>query len=209
MATEIAFGEYLFVSANNKGKIDPVAMLLASREEQKSESSQANKGSGICYNYIHDIESVWWIMVWALFLLCFFDHVLPPIQKVIDIERICDRLKRRFVFKELRKGRYGWIDLNKTKKRSKNNATILKGPMTDVLNAMIDGPSDISSELSTSILELETDGGRLDLSEYFQIDGALLLSDATEKDKSRRYWYDVAIPISFSKDSTESTPDVS
>ena len=67
MAAEIAFGKYLFVSANNKGKTNPVAKLRALRGGKVSESSQANKGSGICYNYIHDIESVWWIAVWALF----------------------------------------------------------------------------------------------------------------------------------------------
>ena len=67
MAAEIASGRYLFAYDDDEGEINPVAMLLASREEQESESSQANKGSGICYNYIHDIESVWWIMVWALF----------------------------------------------------------------------------------------------------------------------------------------------
>ena len=67
MAAEIAFGKYLFVSANNKGKTNPVAKLRALRGGQVSESSQANKGSGICYNFIHDIESVWWIAVWALF----------------------------------------------------------------------------------------------------------------------------------------------
>ena len=138
----------------------------------------------------------------------FFDHVLPPLHQKIVIERICDRLKKRFVFKELRKGRYGWINLNKTKKRSKNNTAILKGPMTDVLNAMINGPNDISSELSTSILELETDGDRIDLSDYSQIDGALLLSEATE-DKSRRSWYNVAIPILFSKDNTDRSHGVS
>ena len=128
-----------------------------------------------------------------------FEHVLPPIRHEIYIERICSGMKRRHVLRSQGKGRYGWNGISKTKKRNINNDTILKAALTDIFCALI---SAVNSELSSNTLELVSDGNRICLSEDFNLDSALLLSDAMEKHKSRRYWYDVAVPISLSKNST-------
>ena len=68
MAVEISRQKYLFAklskdTAKGKGPDD-----YMQRQVDKEKNPRAkNTPKGIYYNYIHDLESVWWIAVWALF----------------------------------------------------------------------------------------------------------------------------------------------
>ena len=68
MPVEIARQRYLFAklskdTAEGKGLDDYMQRLMHKEENPK----QVGEPKGIYYNYIHDLESVWWIAVWALF----------------------------------------------------------------------------------------------------------------------------------------------
>ena len=68
MAVEIARQRYLFAklskdTAEGKGLDDYMQRLMHKEENPE----QVGEPKGIYYNYIHDLESVWWIVVWALF----------------------------------------------------------------------------------------------------------------------------------------------
>ena len=68
MAVEISRQSYLFAklskdTAEGKGLVDYMQRLMHKEENPK----QVGEPKGIYYNYIHDLESVWWIAVWALF----------------------------------------------------------------------------------------------------------------------------------------------
>ena len=68
MAVEIARQRYLFAklskdTAEGKGLDDYMQRLMHKEENPE----QVGEPKGIYYNYIHDLESVWWIAVWALF----------------------------------------------------------------------------------------------------------------------------------------------
>ena len=68
MPVEISRQRYLFAklskdTAEGKGPDD-----YMQRQVDKEKNPRANNTpKGIYYNYIHDLESVWWIAVWALF----------------------------------------------------------------------------------------------------------------------------------------------
>ena len=61
MAVEATYRSYQF--------LDPVCYLSYGSENDDSEDDNLESVDeiGILYNYIHDLESVWWIAVWALF----------------------------------------------------------------------------------------------------------------------------------------------
>ena len=68
MAVEIARQRYLFAklskdTAEGKGLDDYMQRLMHKQKNPRAN----NTPKGIYYNYIHDLESVWWIAVWALF----------------------------------------------------------------------------------------------------------------------------------------------
>ena len=68
MAVEISRQSYLFAklskdTAEGKGLDDYMQRLMHKEENPE----QVGEPKGIYYNYIHDLESVWWIVVWALF----------------------------------------------------------------------------------------------------------------------------------------------
>ena len=68
MSVEISRQKYLFAklskdTAEGKGLDDYMQRLMHKEENPE----QVGEPKGIYYNYIHDLESVWWIAVWALF----------------------------------------------------------------------------------------------------------------------------------------------
>ena len=68
MAVEISRQRYLFAklskdTAEGKGLDDYMQRLMHKQKNPRAN----NTPKGIYYNYIHDLESVWWIAVWALF----------------------------------------------------------------------------------------------------------------------------------------------
>ena len=68
MAVEISRQSYLFAklskdTAEGKGLDDYMQRQVDKKENPRTDDTP----KGIYYNYIHDLESVWWIAVWALF----------------------------------------------------------------------------------------------------------------------------------------------
>ena len=68
MAVEIARQRYLFAklskdTAEGKGLDDYMQRQVDKEKNPRTDDTP----EGIYYNYIHDLESVWWIAVWALF----------------------------------------------------------------------------------------------------------------------------------------------
>ena len=68
MAVEISRQSYLFAklskdTAEGKGLVDYKQRHVDKRKNPRTDDTP----EGIYYNYIHDLESVWWIAVWALF----------------------------------------------------------------------------------------------------------------------------------------------
>ena len=68
MAVEIASQRYLFAklskdTAEGKGLDDYMQRQVDKEKNPRTDDTP----EGIYYNYIHDLESVWWIAVWALF----------------------------------------------------------------------------------------------------------------------------------------------
>ena len=72
MAIEVASGKYLFTKRGTGNNI--LSRMDAYENEQTSSDAQMNVGSGFCNNYIHDLESVWWITVWMVFS---FEKAMP------------------------------------------------------------------------------------------------------------------------------------
>ena len=85
MSIEVAAGKYLFTERGTGNDI--LSRMDAYENEQTSSDAQSNVGPGICNNYIHDLESVWWITVWALFsfekAMSLRDDVLDPMSSSI------------------------------------------------------------------------------------------------------------------------------
>ena len=68
MPVEISRQKYLFAklskdTAEGKGLDDYMQRQVDKKENPRTDDTP----KGIYYNYIHDLESVWWIAVWALF----------------------------------------------------------------------------------------------------------------------------------------------
>ena len=68
MPVEISRQRYLFAklskdTAEGKGLDDYMQRQVDKKENPRTDDTP----KGIYYNYIHDLESVWWIAVWALF----------------------------------------------------------------------------------------------------------------------------------------------
>ena len=67
MAIEIAVQKYLFKPEQlSQPEADFDAEMRANEARLEILRSKSDR-EGIFYNYIHDIESVWWVMIWALF----------------------------------------------------------------------------------------------------------------------------------------------
>ena len=79
MAIEVASGRYLF--AKEKTDNDIVSRLHAYRNKFTSRDTHPDVGPGICNNYIHDLESIWWIIAWAIFSL---EKKMPLGDDVLD-----------------------------------------------------------------------------------------------------------------------------
>ena len=70
MAIEIANQKYLFRSGQFCQSTDTEAEMVAAMRAAEARYAVLKSEpdhNGISYNYIHDIESVWWVMIWALF----------------------------------------------------------------------------------------------------------------------------------------------
>ena len=68
MPVEISRQRYLFAklskdTAEGKGLVDYKQRHVDKRKNPRTDDTP----EGIYYNYIHDLESVWWIAVWTLF----------------------------------------------------------------------------------------------------------------------------------------------
>ena len=68
MAVEISRQKYLFAKLSKDTAEGKDSDDYEQRQVDKEKNPRAgNTPKGIYYNYIHDLESVWWIAVWALF----------------------------------------------------------------------------------------------------------------------------------------------
>ena len=90
MATEIAAGGYDFIE--RKRGVRGLSKLLAEKNEQVSGKPRLASGPGICYNYIHDIESVWWITAWVLFS---FEKKAPSEDDKLDQQSSSTRWRNK------------------------------------------------------------------------------------------------------------------
>lgn len=63
MAVEVANQLHIVINHGGKRVVD----YRRWKENRKKTLKSINTSRGIYYNYIHDLESIWWIAVWALF----------------------------------------------------------------------------------------------------------------------------------------------
>ena len=66
MAVEVAHHVYYF-SEQSTGAGKTLDDYIQEREAYEKNRETNDTSKGVYYNYIHDLESVWWIIVWALF----------------------------------------------------------------------------------------------------------------------------------------------
>ena len=66
MAVEVADQAYYF-SEQSTGADKTLDDYIQEREAYEKNRKTNDTSKGVHYNYIHDLESVWWIVVWALF----------------------------------------------------------------------------------------------------------------------------------------------
>ena len=66
MAVEVAHHVYYF-SEQSTGAGKTLDDYIQEREAYEKNRETNDTSKGVFYNYIHDLESVWWIVVWALF----------------------------------------------------------------------------------------------------------------------------------------------
>ena len=66
MAIEVADQAYYF-SEQSTGAGKTLDDYIQEREAYEKNRETNDTSKGVYYNYIHDLESVWWIIVWALF----------------------------------------------------------------------------------------------------------------------------------------------
>ena len=66
MAVEVAHHVYYF-SEQSTGAGKTLDDYIQEREAYEKNRKTNDTSKGVFYNYIHDLESVWWIAVWALF----------------------------------------------------------------------------------------------------------------------------------------------
>ncbi|KAK7060293.1 hypothetical protein VNI00_001058 [Paramarasmius palmivorus] len=69
IAVEVETGGYLFTSLSRSKAtaLHPSRALLLGSQWQNARNRQRAAGSRFVFNYLHDLESVWWIMVYTLF----------------------------------------------------------------------------------------------------------------------------------------------
>ena len=68
MANEIARQLYLFAKlSTNTGESKGPDYYIRRQMDKEKNPGADDTPEGFYYNYIHDLESVWWIAVWALF----------------------------------------------------------------------------------------------------------------------------------------------